>query len=397
MTLSSPASRVHALEHRVSELRQWLDFSALPLWIKAGKAADGNGFYERVGQDGKPMLADNRRARVQPRQSYCFAAAGYAGWDGPWQQASEQGIEWFDDTYALDSGFYGNLASADGKLINAEFDLYNQAFALFAFAQLSISMPEKSDEMRTKALALLNVLIANYKHPIAGFEEANPPREPLCSNPHMHLFEAMQAWEKVDPNGPWPALTDEIAKLAMDRFIDGKSGALREFFNHDWQPMPGDAGLVVEPGHQFEWAWLLVRYGASRNDPRAIQKAKRLFEIAETYGVCPDRKVALMGLNDDFSVRDSLARLWPQTEWLKSSLQLALNSEGEERQRYLASASRALDALQPFLQTPIKGLWYDKWTKDGGMIDEPAPASTFYHIVCAIYEAGDVLDRLGKS
>jgi mannose-6-phosphate isomerase len=49
------------------------------------------------------------------------------------------------------------------------------------------------------------------------------------------------------------------------------------------------------------------------------------------------------------------------------------------------------------LETPIRGLWYDKWTKDGGMIDEPAPASTFYHIVCAIHEAGDVLDRISKS
>lgn len=397
MTLSSPASPVNLLDHRVSQLREWLDLDALPLWITAGTASDGHGFYERVGQDGKPMLADNRRARVQPRQVYCFAAAGYAGWPGAWQQACEQGVAWFDKVYRLENGLYGNLANAEGMLIDREFDLYNQAFALFAYAQISVSMPEKSAEMHDKALTILNVLKRGYKHPVAGFEEANPPRQPLCSNPHMHLFEAMQAWEKVDPVGPWMQLTDEIAKLAMNQFIDAESGALREFFDKDWRPMPGDAGLVVEPGHQFEWAWLLVRYGSSRGDREAIQKAKRLFEIAESYGVCPDRKVAMMGLNDDFTVRDSLARLWPQTEWLKASLQLALQSEGKERQRYLASTSRALDALQPFLQTPIKGLWYDKWTKDSGMIDEPAPASTFYHIVCAVHEAGSVLDNIAKS
>jgi len=397
MTLSSPASRVNTLENRVSELRRWLDVDALPLWIKTGLAADGRGFHERIGQDGIPIFSDDRRSRVQPRQTYCFAAAGHSGWTGPWQSAVEQGVAWFDKTYRLDSGLYGNLASADGQLIDPTFDLYNQAFALFACAELSIAMPEKKAEMRAKALSILDALKREYKHPIAGFEEANPPRQPLGSNPHMHLFETMQAWEKVDPTGPWMELTDEIAALAMNHFIDADSGVLREFFDHDWQPMPGDAGKVVEPGHQFEWAWLLVRYGSSRHSPEAIQKANRLFEIAETHGVCPDRKIVIMGLKDDFTVRDSLARLWPQTEWLKASLQLALNSTGDERQRYLASSSKALDALQPFLETPIRGLWYDKWTKDGGMIDEPAPASTFYHIVCAIHEAGDVLDRISKS
>ncbi|WP_198160597.1 AGE family epimerase/isomerase, partial [Agrobacterium sp. TS43] len=47
--------------------------------------------------------------------------------------------------------------------------------------------------------------------------------------------------------------------------------------------------------------------------------------------------------------------------------------------------------LQPFLDTPVKGLWFDKWPADRPMLDEPAPASTFYHIVCAIYEAEAVL------
>lgn len=394
MTLSSPASRVHALEHRIAELRHWLDNAALPLWANAGVAPDGNGFFERIGQDGKPMLADDRRSRVQPRQSYCFAAAGKAGWQGPWQQVCDQGINWFDKVYRLDNGLYGNLADAEGTLIDPDFDLYNQAFAIFACAQISVSTPEKAGEMRDKALSILNALISDYKHPVAGFEEANPPRQPLCSNPHMHLFEAMQAWETVDPDGPWGKLCDEIANLAMTRFIDANSGALREFFDHDWKPMPGDAGRVVEPGHQFEWAWLLMRYGASRKSNAAFKKAQKLFEIAEAYGICPDRKVAVMGLYDDFTVRDSLARLWPQTEWLKASLQLALNSDGEERQRYLASTSRALDALQPFLQTPVKGLWYDKWTKEEGILDEPAPASTFYHIVCAIVEAGTVLKQI---
>jgi mannose-6-phosphate isomerase len=381
-----------------NQLRLWLKDHALPLWCTAGVAPEGGGFYERIGQDGNPITFDKRRARVQPRQVYCFSVAGHEGWGGQWQAATEQGVVWFDKVYRLNSGLYGNLASADGELIDPTFDLYNQAFALFACAAISIAMPEKKAEMRAKALSILDALKQDYKHPVAGFEEASPPKAPLCSNPHMHLFEAMQTWEIIDPLGPWRELTNEIAVLATKEFIDTNTGALREFFDHDWKPMPGEMGRIVEPGHQFEWAWLLARYAGSRQNAEVLAKAVRLFEIGVEHGICPDREVAVMSLNDDFSVRDSLARLWPQTEWLKASLQLAHLSPTNSQEYYLESALAAIKALNKFLGTPIVGLWYDKLPKDAKMVLEPAPASTFYHIVCAILELDSyVKTNLKKS
>ncbi|GAK69720.1 putative mannose-6-phosphate isomerase [Agrobacterium rubi TR3 = NBRC 13261] len=364
------------------------------MWWDVGAGKPDGGFYERINQTAKPMLGDNRRARVQPRQAYCYAAAGQNGWTGDWQKAVSQGLNWFDKVYRLDNGLYGNLADASGKLIDDTFDFYNQAFALFAAAQTALVFPERKEEMRKRALEILSVLQRDYAHPTAGFEEANPPVEPLCSNPHMHFFEAMLAWEVVDADGPWRQLADDVANLAMEKFIDAQSGGLREFFDHDWAPMPGEKGRIMEPGHQFEWAWLLTRWGSLRQNDAAITKAKRLFEIGEKHGICPRRKVAMMSLYDDFTVHDPLARLWPQTEWLKAAVRLASVSHGEERYRYLGSALRAIGALQPFLDTPVPGLWFDKWPADAPMIDEPAPASTFYHIVCAIYEAEDMLTQV---
>jgi mannose-6-phosphate isomerase len=39
-----------------------------------------------------------------------------------------------------------------------------------------------------------------------------------------------------------------------------------------------------------------------------------------------------------------------------------------------------------YLDTPVPGLWWDRLRPDGGFVDEPAPASSFYHIACAIAE-----------
>lgn len=398
--MNAPAfSPFERLAERTARLRTWLDEAALPIWWNAGADRTHGGFFERIGQDGTPMAADNRRARVQPRQAYCFAAAGKAGWTGgPWREAVVHGLSWFDKVYRLESGLYGNLADRDGKLIDPGFDLYNQAFAIFAGAARAEALPEEAEAARARAEEILGLLRRDYAHPHLGFEEANPPREPLRSNPHMHLFEAALAWEAVTGGAAlWTNLADEIATLALTRFIDARSGGLREFFDRDWRPLPGDKGRIMEPGHQFEWSWLLARWGELRGEEKAVAAAKRLFEIGEGHGICPRRKVAIMALHDDFTWADGLARLWPQTEWLKAALRLASLSEGAEREAYLVSANRALDALDPFLATPVAGLWYDKWPAEGGLIDEPAPASTFYHILCAIHEAEAMLEAIGGA
>ncbi len=395
MNMTIPVAR-EALSQRTARLKTWLEDAALPLWWNVGADKTGGGFYERIGQDGAPCVDDNRRSRVQPRQAYCFAAAGKTGWNGvPWQEAVAHGLSWFDEVYLLESGLYGNLADSNGRLVDPSFDLYNQAFAIFAGAARSEALPQQAEAARARAEELLSLLKRDYAHAERGFHEAKPPRVPLCSNPHMHLFEAALAWEAVTDGDPlWRDLADEIGTLALTRFIDSESGGLREFFDLGWKPLPGPTGRIMEPGHQFEWAWLLARWGGARGHDEAIAKARRLFEIGEQYGICPRRKVAIMALNDDFTWADGLARLWPQTEWLKAAVRLASLSEGEARYAYLVSANRALDALAPFLATPVSGLWYDKWPAEGDMIDEPAPASTFYHILCAIYETDQVLNAM---
>ncbi|WP_428426419.1 AGE family epimerase/isomerase [Pararhizobium sp.] len=376
-------------------LNEWLSEKALPLWRDKGFDLAGGGFVETIDMAGQPTRA-NRRSRVQPRQVYCFAEAGRRGWSGDWQTVANDGIAHFDRVYLQPSGFYGALADADGNLIDASFDLYNQAFALLAFAYLAQVFPGRKAEMIDRSNALRNSLEAHCKHPLAGFEEDNPPRLPLGSNPHMHLFEACLASETVEGFDAvaWTNLADEIAFLCMEHFIDRETGALREFFDHDWAPVSGDQGRIVEPGHQFEWAWLLLRWGERRGNADALVKARRLFEIGEQYGIAQPRDVAVMTLFDDFSVADPIARLWPQTEWLKSATRFAALTQGEERERYLRSAVRAATALQCFLDTPVQGLWRDKQKADGSFVDEPAPASSFYHILCAIYELDDCLKRL---
>ena len=141
---------------------------------------------------------------------------------------------------------------------------------------------------------------------------------PLQSNPHMHLFEAALAGCR-GVLGEFAVETAGATKSPSwrsSKFIDPDTGALREFFDEQWNPAPGIPGRIVEPGHQFEWAWLLLRWGGAKH-ARARQAALKLIEMAETHGV--RNGLAINSLLDDFSPHDAGARLWPQTERLKAA------------------------------------------------------------------------------
>jgi mannose/cellobiose epimerase-like protein (N-acyl-D-glucosamine 2-epimerase family) len=377
---------------KVAQLSHWLNAKALPLWLSNGFDPAAGAFYERIGRDGNPMTADLRRARVQPRQIYCFAAAGMRGWQGKWRPAVLSSLKWFEDSYRRPDGLFGNLANASGEMVDDSFDLYNHAFAIFGYSYIARAFPERATKMEKKAVALLDLLNGSYKHPMAGFEESVSRSLPLCSNPHMHLFESCLSWEEIaDQPERWAALGDEIAELALSRFINARTGALSEFFDAAWSPMPGDKGRVVEPGHQFEWAWLLARWGELRGRDDAMAAAGKLFDIGVRHGVDAARKVSIMAINDDFSVRDPIARLWPQTEWIKAACILARMAPVDDRDAYLKSAVAACDALLAFFDDTAAGLWHDKIAPNGTVVVEPAPASTFYHIACAIFEAEDTM------
>lgn len=365
----------------LSRLKLWLIDKAFPLWWERGADHLEGGFHEKLSQQGQAVQLA-KRARVQPRQIYSFSRAGQLGWTGDWRAAVRHGIDFYLAFYLRPDGLVRTLVATDGRPLDETAAFYDQAFALLGL-HAAFATFDYDPVYRDRARRLIGEWIRSHKHPIAGFEESVPRSLPLCANPHMHLFESCLAWQGDDPTGPWRAIAAEIGALALAHFIDAKSGYLREFFAGDWSPMPGEPGRIIEPGHQFEWAWLLIRWGRLEDHQGAIEAGLRLIEIGETHGVDPRRGVAFNSLRDDFSDLDRRARLWPQTERIKAH---CLAAEVTGKAQHWASAAAAAQGLMLYLDTPMPGLWWDMLTETEGFIDEPAPASSFYHIVCAIAE-----------
>ncbi len=374
---------IERLRSEYEALRTWLCEHALPLWSSRGLDTESGGFVERLSPTGEPGQ-EPHRARVAGRQLYAFSRAPRFGWSGPATEIVRYGRAFLDRHHWGDDGMVLSVVDRFGKVLRAEFDLYDHAFVLFGLATVYTNDPG-AGELAGRARELVGRMKARWGHPGGGFEESVPRSLPLLANPHMHMLEASLAWHEAAPHPIWRRLADEIAELCLARFLHPETGALLELFDGDWRPIAIEAQAAVEPGHQFEWAWLLVRWGRLAGRLDAIDAAQRLVEIGETHGVDDRLGLAINELDLALNVRDSRARLWPQTERIKAHLAVA-SLGGGDWEAAIGRAAAAAAGLRRYFEHPVPGAWWEHHGSDGRPIAEQSRASSLYHIVCAMEE-----------
>jgi mannose-6-phosphate isomerase len=327
---------------------------------------------------------------VTARQIYSFCEAARLGWNKTAAAACLRHGYRFLLNYSAPDGLLFHGLSDDDALLDQDHHLYDQAFLLFAYAHSFAHLQD--EDYRRRAALTLTSLRERLGHPAGGFKDHTAAPYPLRSNPHMHLLEASLAWMAVDSNPAWRMLADEIVALFKSRFYDPDHGVVREYFDADWSVIGEDGRSRIEPGHNFEWAWLLIRWSQATGG-KIGDRAERMIAFAEQHGVDPVRGVAVNEVWSDGLMADSNARLWPQTERLKAWLALAEMRDGRERWLAEQKALEACRALFAYLDVDARGTWRDVMLEDGSFKAGPAPASSLYHIICALGELSRYLER----
>lgn len=367
-------------------LLEWLVHRALPYWADHGVDRQNGGFYELLNRSGAPIAA-MKRARLTARQIYCFSEGGRLGWKGPYKEIIQHGLNFLTRHLLRSDGSIVMATSEDGKFTDDRYDPYDYAFVLFSLAAAAHTL-DCREELENLARRIAGKLISTWAHPEFGFEEAAPRTLPLKSNPQMHLLEAFLAWAESSPKDDnfWLDAAKGIAALALQRLVSKDNNAICEWYDGNWCPVSDDFGLQIEPGHQFEWAWLLSRWSLLSGDEAAFIAAKKLAEIGERHGIDPDREVAINAINEKFAVRDPNAKLWPQTERAKAWHILSQHPLNDRASRTNAEllTEAALRGCQKYIINGHAPIWNEVMRPDGTFIDEPVRASSFYHIVCAI-------------
>ncbi|NWB83296.1 AGE family epimerase/isomerase [Pseudomonas gingeri] len=341
----------------------------VPLWQGPGWNAEMALPYEALDADHRPLPAQRYRAMACARQLYLFSSL--IG-DAAFPAAAERASALFRSLqrHFHDAEYGGWFYSVDphGKPLDTRKDLYTHAFILFACAHYWAKVREPLVEsVLNAALEVIAVRFANGD----GLYEASLERDwsPLGSgplqNPLMHLAEAFLATLSVREDAPTQGALLALAAGMQQRFIDRHHGVMLE------KPL-GAVDNWFEPGHQFEWLFLLESSPLLRGT--ALHGSlERAFAFAEQSGVDPHSGAVSGMLGIDGSLRDGTQRIWAQAEYLRT---LTLRVDNSARLQH------QLAALQQHFLHP--GGWHECLDAKGEVSRKDMPSTTPYHLATCL-------------
>lgn len=339
----------------------------VPLWQGPGWNPQLALPYEALDAEQRPLPPQRYRAMACARQLYLFsqligdaaapfaeerAAALFRSLQRHFHDAEHGG--WF---YSID---------ADGAPLDRRKDLYTHAFILFACAHYWAKVREPLVEsVLNAALEVVALRFARGD----GLYEASLAEDwsvlgsgPL-QNPLMHLAEAFLAILAVREDAAVQTALLELCQAMQQQFIDPQHGVMLE------KPL-GAVDNWFEPGHQFEWFFLLDSSPLLRSNPLHASLS-RAFAFAEQLGVDPQSGAvcAMLDLQPGAPIKDATQRIWAQAEYLRA---LTLRADSQ------APLLRQLKALHAhFLHA---GGWNECLDASGAVSRRDMPSTTPYHL-----------------
>lgn len=366
-------------------LESWLFDKTLPFWADHGVDNEAGGFHERLDRDRNPVVTDGKRTMVQARQIYVFAQAALLGRCPNAAALARSGRDFLLAHCRHPDGGWRFRVTRDGGPMDDTRDLYAHAFVLFGLAWLF--RLDGDAPTRTQAEETAAFLDRALAHPAGGYREAvdgsgDPVAGERRQNPHMHLLEAFLAWFDASGDARWLERARTMLSLFEAHFRVGDT--LRENFDETLAPLPDDRGTIVEPGHHYEWVWLLHRYQALSGDGQYDAAAGRLYAFAERHGVDAASGAIIDSVDASGAPLRRSQRLWPQTEAIKAHLARLEDSGDTAAGQRLTRQIEALCANH--LARCPAGAWHEHLAEDGSDLVDTLPASSLYHVTLAAAE-----------
>jgi mannose/cellobiose epimerase-like protein (N-acyl-D-glucosamine 2-epimerase family) len=367
----------------VGVLKRRIIEHSLPLWSTEGWDHATGGFIDRLTPDGRADRSAPRRVLVQARQIYCFAKAAQIGWYPQGREIALKGLDHLLTKAKSPDGRPGfvHTLAPDGSVLDSLRDTYDHAFVLLALA--NVYALDRDAQIRAEIDALLSFLDRQLRSTNGGFLEGLPATMPRRQNPHMHLFEAMIAAFDATHDMAFQNRAGEFFALFLANLYDKQKQVLGEYFEDDWSKIEP---VIVEPGHQAEWVWLLKGFERITGCPTGRYRGE-LLAAALRYR---DEATGCLVDEGDASgnIKRHSQRLWPQAEIAKAWIAQAEAGEAGAAEQARAALSRL---ERHYLNHPVQGGWYDQFDRDGRSLVATIPTSSFYHVLCAAVEAEAVL------
>ena len=374
------------LHRAVAPVLAWTRETALPFWGSVGVDEKRGGFHERLDLTGQPVQNVPKRLMVQGRQLYVYSHAAMLGWHDDGKRLAGRCVEYLLSSFYQADGRPGWVfaLAPDGSIANPMRDGYGHAFILLGLAwYYRLTHDAQVLPVVDNTIGFLDKGLASPK---GGYRDAEPAPDAIRrQNPHMHLLEAFLALYEATGRNEYRDHALQMFELFKTRFFQPSTGTLCEYLTDELAPQPGPKGDIVEPGHHYEWVWLLRQLQRLAGESVDSYTAA-LYKHADAHG-WDGEGLIVDELGSAGNVITASRRSWPLTEAAKANI-----AEGEHgRGTFDEKAAHCFTSLAGrFLQRPIPAGWMDRITASAEPMAEFMPASTLYHVFCATAEAARV-------
>jgi mannose/cellobiose epimerase-like protein (N-acyl-D-glucosamine 2-epimerase family) len=380
----------------VGRIDTYLRGGLLPLWAARGFDRARGGCHERLRADHEPADLGHRRLTVCARQLFVFSRAAELDLLDHARRLAEEIFRYLvEHFYDEDHGGWIFKVELAGLPLDRSKDLYAHDFVVLALAHYAaISQDQRALEMLEHAR---QVIAERFLLP-AGWYAASASHDwsvrdgALVQNPHMHLLEACLAAGRITGESSYRDTARTLVGLLRSRLRDSATGTISEFRNERGEPDAG-RGHIVEPGHHFEWCWLLHQAANEFEPDQCREDAGRLFEWALAHGVDHRHGGVFDQVGSDGLVIADTKRIWPLTEYIKArAARFADSREAAERDAMMVAVTLLFEAyLLP------DGGWRERLRRDLTCYDDELPATTCYHILVALLEARAALTTRAQA
>lgn len=344
---------------------------------------------ECLDQDWQIKPMGRIRLLSQCRQLYTFSHAYLETKDPKWFAVLEPLFKFIVNHYFFTENDIERWRfSLDDNL--EALDNTSDAYAL-AFVLLSFSFYFKATKDQS-ALALMiktdDFLVQYMSADNGGFYESYPidKSQQRRQNPHMHLLEGYIAAFNATQKNRYKTQIISLLELAEAHFYDEKTRSLLEFFELDWQADKSD-GQITEPGHHFEWVWLLHQAYKIHPKDSYLNVATNLWEKACQYGFDPKGGIYNQIAADTGKPLDTSKRIWPITEFLKAAC-VQVESNQEQAQTIHTGLNFTFNHY-----LKADGRWNEYLDGENSPIDANLSGTTSYHIFLGLTEVINWMQR----
>ncbi len=384
------------VEHLAAQLQiRWLG-----KWHGAFFDPVTGGFHERLGHSFKPKPNGARRLLTQCRQMSIYSHALTERKNAIIRNALEKSFEFILKAYRIpETGGWRYSLSESGEPLDEASDLYTLSFIIFSFSHYFRAIQD--DRARNIAFETLEFINRYFRMDGSpGLAEAVDRDLKILprmrrQNPHMHLLEACLFAHETWGGEIFLAMADEMVDLFYRFFYDQPGNRLCEFFQDDLTPDP-EKGNRVEPGHYFEWVWLLKRHARIHHDAARHDGAcKSLLEWANRYGWDEQYGGIYDVLDPSGTVLNDTKRIWPFAEGLKANAMM-MDAFKAERSWIKGRIAQMVDVFRnQYMQD--RGFWVEWLNRDLSPATDYMPGTTPYHVYFGIVETRDALRGRGPT